>query len=99
MKIPAFFAAAAQKRNRLRILPQHSPGFAIGFDFIDDGGEINRNEFFHNASRRFHYIKAVGFHRQKDSRCPFSSELFSQSLGAAHQSVAGKEDVPPAVPH
>jgi hypothetical protein len=53
MKIPAFFAAAAQKGNRLRILPQHSPGFAFGFDFIDGGSEIDRNEFFHNASRTF----------------------------------------------
>jgi hypothetical protein len=50
VKVPAFFAAAAQKCDGFRILPQNAPAFAFGFHILDDRFQVDRNELFHGRT-------------------------------------------------
>ena len=50
MEILALLATAAEKRQRLGILPQDAPSFAFSLDLVNHSGEIDGNELFHEPT-------------------------------------------------
>ena len=50
VEIFALLATAAEKRQRLGILPQDAPSFAFSLDLINHTREIDRNELFHEPT-------------------------------------------------
>ncbi len=50
VEIFALLATAAEKRQRLGILPQDAPSFSFSLDFVNHSGEIDRNELFHEPT-------------------------------------------------
>src|SRR5688572_1935183 len=50
VEILALLATAAEKRQRLGILPQDAPCFAFSLDRVNHSGEIDGNELFHEPT-------------------------------------------------
>jgi len=50
VEIFALLATAAEKGERLGILPQNAPSFAFSLDRVNDTGEIDGNELFHEPT-------------------------------------------------
>jgi hypothetical protein len=50
VKIFTLLATAAEKSERLGILPQDAPLFAFTLNLVNDSGEIDGNELFHQPT-------------------------------------------------